>query len=266
MKRIRRLDFFTLGISLIITAIEIGLGINLAFVTHALIAPVFPGFPLVSVVVSIVVGLLFGLGASGLFAKLEDAIQAITYYAEFNEEKPIYRLAALWTVVAALIIIDVLGLLYRLQFLQSAGAGWLVGIGIFLAVLPILLGRVRHPMTHKPADLITEQIIERFDREHVTQLYGALDNLPLEIRQLAYNGDVDAALVEANKYLKEQDEKRQVKRSYVERRKQRAIQAPQQPHQPQIPQQTQVSPVTAPTPQAGAQPNFPQALQTRVNP
>jgi hypothetical protein len=225
MKSAQKFDFFTFGVELIIIAIELGLGINLAFVSHALISPAFPEWPTFTLALSFLIGGLLGTGASAVIVKRKKAADDITSYAQANGTDPLNGHVALWVVILFFVGLDIFGLLYRLQFLTGRGAGWLVSVGILLAILPLPLSEVIHPMKHKPVEVIQSDVVEKFDRDHVVETYGVLRKLPIKIRHAAYNGNLDIAVEEATRYLIEQDDRKRNRRLYIERRKERFVDA-----------------------------------------
>jgi hypothetical protein len=190
-------SWFLVGVYAIVFAIEIGLGVNIGFVAHAMVSPAFTDMPQVSMAIAFVAGALIGFGSFGLFLKTEEAWEAIKVHAERRNEWFWLRASALILLNIIFVGIDILGMLYRLQFLDSRGVGFLAWIGVGLAIAPILIGLVVTPMHRKPADLIETEATEDFERAFVTEAYDALAHQPLDVRQLAFNGDMEGALTKA---------------------------------------------------------------------
>lgn len=203
-KTFKKISWFVIGVYAIVFAIEIGLGINIGFVTHALISPAFTDMPLVSVSGAMLMGILVGFGSFGLFVKTEEAWSAIKSYTEYHRENFWIRASALIALNAVFVGIDILGMLYRLQFLSSRGVAYLAWIGVGLALVPLLIGLVLNPMIKQPASAVEDEALDSFSRNFVTQAYGALESQPLTVRQQAFNGDMLGALgtaVSSNKVI-----------------------------------------------------------------
>src|SRR5207248_5523919 len=130
---------------------------------------------------------LIGLGAYGLFIHSEQAWKNMGHLAESDAERRVRR-GALIAVNVFWIIIGILGLAYRLEFLNSHGVGFLFVIGSLLDIMQPLYGLILYPMIHMNADMLEEQQLEQFRSNHVGELYGTLGKLPLHQRHRAYMG------------------------------------------------------------------------------
>lgn len=204
--------WFVTGVHAISFAILLGLGVNIAFVIHTLTMPVFPDADWISMSIASVFGALLGFGAFGLYLKTEAAYQAILAYGEHYGERVWLRVASLILLNVAVIVIDIFGLLFRIQYLSAHGGTYLIVIGIALALFPFLAGLVLTPMVEPPAELVESNAFRNFQRTHVGEVYQTLIDAPVAERHRAFQGDIDGALDAAVARKEEEEEARRQRR------------------------------------------------------
>lgn len=196
----KKTNIFVTTIHCIVFVLNMGLGINIGFVIDQWFAPVFSSMPTLSAwgaavpvgsvlgfLVALVSGTAIGFGAYGLFIHSEQAWKNIGRLAETDNERKVRR-GALIAVNVFWCLIGILGLAYRLEFLNAHGLGFLFVIGSLLDLSQPLYGLILYPMIHIDADMLEEQQIEQFRSKHVGELYGKLGSLPLNQRHRAYMG------------------------------------------------------------------------------
>lgn len=178
-------DIFVFCVHSIVFAVLLGAGINVGFIIDTWFQPVFGQNAIVDVAIGLTSGVLIGWGSYGLFTKSERAIRSILA----NEEDPlrIIRLVALGLLIVSFVAIGVLGLLYRLQFLNQHGVGYLVWIGIILECSTPLFGLVLHPIQNPPAGVLEEDRSTQFAIRHIDELYDTFENLPIDQRHRIYS-------------------------------------------------------------------------------
>lgn len=190
----RRFNWFADLVKLIVLCLNLSLGINVGFIIDTWLHPVFKDWEWAGFVVALVSGLLIAAGSFGLFIKTEIAVKAISRIKSTLERR--LRYGALTILILLFVGVGCFGLLYRLEFLQSQGVGFLVVIGIMLECAQPLFGLVLHPIENPPVEVLDEDLGAEFERSVVSDSYALAQNMPLHQRIRAFNGDFTRVLGE----------------------------------------------------------------------
>lgn len=188
--KLKQANLFLICVHCIVFSLNMSLGINIGFIIDTWLQPVLILVPWgigpwVGASIALLSGALIGVGAYGLFIESERAWTVI-WTARRSIPEAVVRTIALILVNLMWIGIGILGLVYRLQFLNQHGVILLFWIGVLLECSQPLFGLVLYPMKHRPAEMIEDEGLETFRASHVEDLYGKLESLPIDRRHEAY--------------------------------------------------------------------------------
>lgn len=189
----KRFNWFASLVKCIVFALNLSLGINVGFIFDTWLQPVFSGgLEWVGFLVALASGLLIAAGSFGLFIKTEIAAKSIARVQNPIERR--LRMGALVSLVLFFVGVGIFGLVYRLEFLNSKGIGFLVIIGILLDCSQPLFGLVLSPIENTPVDLLEEDLSDLFDRRVIQDSFALAGSMPLSRRLEAYSGNFGQAV------------------------------------------------------------------------
>jgi hypothetical protein len=162
------------SLNCLVLSIVFGGMVNFGFLTETWFEPVF-GKGVVDYIAAVVSGIILGLGAYGLYLDSETAIRSI--FKKTNHWEIALRTTGLVILNVAFVGIGILGLWFRLGFLNSRGVGFLGVAGIILECCPPIIGLVIQPLMNPDLDVLEETRMSRLARTTMDEVYDGVESL-----------------------------------------------------------------------------------------
>jgi hypothetical protein len=184
----RNFSLSVFSLNCLVISVVFGSSINFAFLVSQWFRPVFgPGGG--DTAVSLISGVILGLGAYGLYLDSENALKTI--FKKHNPWEIFFRASGLVLLNLFFVGIGILGLYFRLGFLSSRGVGYLGVAGILLECTPPIIGLVINPLVHPDLQVLEAGRIARVGRTTLGEVYDRVEELPASQRFDALYGNED---------------------------------------------------------------------------
>jgi hypothetical protein len=192
--------FYVIGVFTL--AIESMLGINAAFLVDQSIAIVarnmLDGTPLASLssiitlLVSLVVGLCFVAGGLWAFSGFMDSLDdARAYIEEYDSGKwPVFLV---WALIVAIVVLDLTTLVFRAAYFAEKGAAALLCFFLILIFLPPILGALVHVLENTPRERQFAKVRNQAVVQETQRAAHILEDMDADLQTRWINGDRDGA-------------------------------------------------------------------------